>query len=42
MGLFLPELGLSQGPGLIIIGKVQPLDFVPQQKLHRWGNTTKE
>jgi hypothetical protein len=35
MGLLLPELGLSQDPGLIVIGKVKPFDFVTQSKLHR-------
>jgi hypothetical protein len=34
MGLLLPELGLSQDPGLITIGKVKPFNFATQPKLH--------
>jgi len=30
MGLLLPELGLSQDPGLIAIGKVKPFNFITQ------------
>jgi hypothetical protein len=40
MGLFLPELGLSQDPGLIAIGKVKPFDFIAQPKLRRSKDTT--
>ncbi len=34
MGLLLPELGLSQDPGLLLIGKVKLFNFVSQPKLH--------
>jgi hypothetical protein len=34
MGLLLSDLGLSQDPGLVAIGKVKPFSFVTQPKLH--------
>jgi hypothetical protein len=40
IGLLLLELGFSQDPWFIVIGKVKPFDFVTQPKLHHLGNTT--
>lgn len=34
MGLLLPKMGFSQDPGLIVIGKIKPFDFLAQPKLH--------